>query len=176
MRRRNETFRLTFPALMAALSLALLYVSAVLPTGHWGVAAAAGLFPAAAVCTVGLWGGVGCYAAVAVLGLLLVPDRLVALLYALFFGLYPVVKSPMEQIKNRWLSLSVKIVYFNAVLTLFYLVFSRLFLPALPQIVEGRGWLLYLAGNVIFLVYDFGLTKLIAFYQARIGKAISHNT
>ncbi len=176
MRQRNKTFRLTFPALMAGVSLALLYLSAILPTGHWGVAAAAGLFPAAAVCTVGLWGGVGCYAAAALLGLLLVPNRLIALLYALFFGLYPVVKSPMEQIKSRWLSLAVKLVFFNVVLTLFYLAFSQLFLPALPQIVEGRGWLLYLAGNVIFLVYDFGLTKLISFYQARIGKTISQNT
>lgn len=175
MRTRDKTFRLTFSALMAALSLALLCLSAILPTGHWGVAAAAGLFPAAAVCTVGLWGGVGCYVAVALLGLLLVPDRLIALLYALFFGLYPVIKSPMERIKNRLLSLAVKLVFFNVILTLFDLAFSQLFLPALPQIVEGKVWLLYLAGNVIFLVYDLGLTKLIAFYQTRIDKTISHD-
>ena len=31
-------------------------------------------------------------------------------------------------------------------------------------------WILYLVGNVVFLVYDFGLSRLISFFMARLGR------
>ena len=39
-----------------------------------------------------------------------------------------------------------------------------------PESVGTAVGVMYLAGNVIFLVYDYGLTKLIALYMTRIHK------
>ena len=46
----------------------------------------------------GLKAGFFCYGATGLLGLLLVPDKANALLYLLFFGLWPMLKSLLERI------------------------------------------------------------------------------
>lgn len=158
---------MTLPALLSALSLALLYVASVVPGGRLGMVALSGLVPAAAVISAGLRGGLMCYAAAAILGLLVVPDKGCALLYLLFFGLYPVIKSLCERLP-RGLELLAKLVFFNAVLTLFYFLLAEFFLPFLPEPLVGTG-VVYLAGNLAFLVYDFGFSKLIALYLHRVA-------
>lgn len=172
MRQKKRAISITIPAILAGVGLLLLYLSALAPSGRWAVVAVAGLLTAAAVITVGLWGGLACYAVTGLLGLLLVPDRLNVLLYLLFFGIYPVIKSLLERICPQWLGFLGKLAFFNGVLTVFFFAFSALFLPALPEALTDRSWLLYLAGNVVFIVYDFGFTKLISFYGERLSKAV----
>ena len=60
-------------------------------------------------------------------------------------------------------------VFFNVVLTVLWVGLRSVFLWGLPQAEELR-WLLYPAGNVVFLAYDFGFTKLIGFYIARVDR------
>lgn len=172
MRKKTRAISITLPAVLAALGLLLLYLSALVPSGRWAVVAVAGLLPAAAVITVGAWGGFACYAVTGLLGLLLVSDRLNILLYLLFFGIYPVVKSLLERFCPLWLSFLGKLVFFNSILTIFWLGLSALFLPALPELARERWWLLYLLGNGAFLVYDLGFTKLVSFYGERLSKAV----
>ena len=172
MRQRKRAIFITIPAILSALGVLVLYFSALVPSGRWALVAVAGLLPAAAVITVGLWGGAACYAVTGLLGLLLIPDRLNALLYLLFFGIYPGIKSLLERLRPIWLGFLGKLAFFNAVLTVFALAFSGLFLPALPSLLGDRMWLLYLAGNAVFLVYDFGFTKLVSFYGQRLEKIV----
>ena len=42
------------------------------------------------------------------------------------------------------------------------------FLPALPEWLAGAVWLLYGAGNLVFLLYDWGLSRLIGMMTARL--------
>ena len=44
---------------------------------------------------------------------------------------------------------------------------GALFLPDPPVWLGERTWLLYLAGNLIFVLYDVGLSRLIALVMAR---------
>ena len=48
---------------------------------------------------------------------------------------------------------------------------SAAVLDSLPKQLSVT-WLLYLVGNVVVLLYDFGFSKLIGFYIARIGRAV----
>ena len=82
-------------------SLAVLWLACIAPTGRLGVTAAAGLFPIGAVLLAGRGAGLLCWAAASVLGLLILPDKGVALMYLCFMGLYPVVKSRLEQCASR---------------------------------------------------------------------------
>lgn len=167
---RPDSRRMTLPALLSALSLALLYVASVVPGGRLGMVALAGLVPAAAVISAGLRGGLMCYAAAAILGLLVVPDKGCALLYLLFFGLYPVVKSLCERLP-RGLELLAKLLFFNGILTLFCFLLAEFFLPFLPEPLVGTG-VVYLVGNAAFLVYDYGFSKLIALYLHRVDPVL----
>lgn len=173
MRHRTQSAagRAALVGVLAALSLAVLYLSAFLPTGRIGAVAVAGILPAGAVVSAGLGAGFLCYGATGLLGLILLPVKGNAVLYLLFFGLYPMVKSLIERLRRLPLELVLKLLFFNLVLSLFWFSLRVIFLPFLPKALDGS-WSVYGVGNLAFLIYDFGFTKLIAFYCQRIDKAV----
>ena len=158
-------------AVLAALSLILLYLSAFVPAGQMGVVAIAGLVPAGAVISAGLGAGFCCYGVAGLLGLLLVPDKGGVLLYLIFFGLYPMIKSLIEQLRRRPLEYVLKLIFFNAAFTVIYLVMKNAVLASLPEVLSVV-WILYVVANIVFLLYDYGFSKLISAYIARIHRAV----
>ena len=155
--------------ILAAGSLVLLWLACMVPSGRVGLAAVAGLFPVAGVLAAGRAAGYLCWAAAGVLGLFLLPDKGIALLYVLFLGVYPVAKGQIEALRNKKLEWCLKLLLFNVVLTLVWFVFGELFLPMLSHLPEMGGAVLYLAGNVLFIAYDIGLSRLISLLYHRIG-------
>ena len=98
--------RTAVAGVLAAGSLAVLWLACMVPSGRIGLTGAAGLFPVAAVLAAGRAAGYLCWAASALLGLFLLPDKGVALLYLIFLGLYPVVKNNIEGLRRlplEWL-------------------------------------------------------------------------
>lgn len=162
--------RVALGGVLAALSLLLLWIAALMPSGRMGMVAVAGLVPAAGVISGGLSTGFLCYGAAGLLGLLILPDKGCALLYAAFFGVYPMVKSAIERLRKLPLELLCKLVFFNVVLCVFLFGFSELLLPVLPAVLD-RPLPIFLAGNGAFLLYDYGFSKLITLYAARIRRA-----
>ena len=132
-------------------------------------AAAAGLFPVGAVLAAGRGAGALCWAAASLLGLLLLPDKGVALLFLTFFGLYPVVKERVESLRRLPLEWVLKLGYFNVILTLGWFVLRGLFLPNPPPWLGENSLLLYGVGNVVFVIYDVGLSRLITMLRVRLG-------
>ena len=109
----SKAGRTALGGVLAAGSLAVLWLACIAPTGRLGVTAAAGLFPIGAVLLAGRGAGLLCWAAASVLGLLILPDKGVALMYLCFMGLYPVVKSRLEQCASRPLEWVGKLACFN---------------------------------------------------------------
>lgn len=161
--------KVVFPAIFGALALVFLYAAAASPTGSWGITAVAGLMPVAVVLAVGVSAGFLCWAGVTILAFLLLPDKLIALLFGALFGLYPIVKGLIERLRRLPLEYLLKLIFFNVSLTVIYHAMRSAVLASLPAALSSL-WVMYLAGNVIFLAYDYGMTKLIAFYMARIHK------
>ncbi len=162
--------RVALGGVFAALSFLLLYVATLMPSGRIGMVAVAGLIPAAGVISGGLSAGFLCYGATALLGMLLLPDKGCALLYALFFGLYPMVKYAVERLRKLPVELLLKLAFFNLILVVFLFGFSALLFPLLPALMHTP-LPLFGVGNVVFLVYDYGFSKLITYYASRIRKA-----
>ena len=98
-------------------------------------------------------------------------DKANALLYLLFFGLWPMLKSLLERIPARPLEWLCKLAVFNAVLSLFWFGLHSLFLPFLPETLQAP-WMVYAAGNAAFVIYDVGFSKLISFYVARVDRVL----
>lgn len=160
---------ITYPALLGAVSMILLYGSAISPTGSLGLVALAGVPCAGVVIAGGTSAGLLCWATVSLLSLLLVPDKFCVLLYAAMFGLYPVVKSKVEALHRKPLELICKLAFFNLSYTVVFFVTKAVALEGLPLERLHLG-LVYLIGNVVFLLYDFGFSGLIAAYLSRMGK------
>ena len=163
--------KVAYPAILGAVSLILVYVGSIAPSGSWGIVAVAGLFPAAAVISVSLSAGTICWVGVSVLAFLMVPGKFCALMYAALFGLYPIIKSLIERIRCRGPEYLLKLVFFNVAFTVLYLTMKTAVLQSLPTVLSVV-WVLYVVGNIVFLIYDFGFSKLISLYIARIDRAV----
>ncbi len=168
--RNKKAFHVALGGVLAALSLLLLYLATMMPSGRIGMVAVAGLIPAAGVVSGGLATGFLSYGAAGILAFLLLPDKGCALLYAIFFGLYPMIKSLIERLGKLPLEYILKLAFFNVVLAILLFGFSAFLFPMLPKVLH-QTIPVFLAGNVVFLVYDYGFSKLITFYASRIRGA-----
>lgn len=168
---RAKSRRVALAALLGALALLFLSLASFAPSGRVGLTAVAGLFPAAAVVSCGLSAGFLCYGGSALLALLLLSDKGLALLYLLFFGLYPMVKGLVERLRRFWIEVLLKLAFFNGILFLLIFGLSELVFAVFP--VKGVSLsVVVLAGNLIFLAYDFGFSQFIGFYSARIDRRL----
>lgn len=149
--------------LLAAVAFVLLYLGGVSPYAAVAACIAAGVTSAVPLirhARVRL--AVLLYLAVSVLSLLLVPRKSVAIAYVLLTGLYPIVKYGIECRLPRGTQQMIKLVYCNLVLAAAYLLAWYGFLPQAE--LPGTGLLAagWIAANVVFLLYDVGLSRLIA--------------
>ena len=165
---RGKTRAVTLTALISAVTVIILYLASVWPTGRIGLVALASVFAAASIVESGVIQGVYVYVISSVLGMLLLPDKSAPLLYILFFGYYPVVKCLAERSKGRLLQLIIKLIAFNVALSVIWIFLRALvfgYLGALPEAI-----LLYIGCNAAFIAFDYGFSKLIWFYIERISK------
>lgn len=165
---KERTKMLSFSAVLAALSLVVLFLSAVAPTGRLALVAVAGLLPAAAVIRFGVPAGLFCYVVTGILALLLLPDKGGAVLYLLFFGHYPVVKSLIERLGKLPLEWILKLCVFNALLCVLYFGFFALFAETAPAAVSFAPFA-FLSGNAAFVAYDVGFSRLIYSFRGRLA-------
>lgn len=111
------------------------------------------------------------YGAAAILSLLLVPDRELALLYACF-GWYPILRPRVARIPSRLARLAVRLVICNAIIAVLYGLFLRLLgLTADPT----EGVLLWKAallimGNLVFLLLDLVLARMTLLWRQKLRK------
>ena len=164
----KRTRKLALSALFAALAVMLLYFASIWPTGQVGLAAVAAAFTAAAVIEAGLVSGVYVYIVGSALSLLLMPGRAAPLLYALFFGYYPVLKSLIERIGWIAAQWALKLLAFNAALTAAWFLLGELLFGTRENMPGAIA--IYLAGNAVFALFDYGFTKVIWLYTNRVSR------
>ena len=95
------------------------------------------------------------YGAVAILSLLLGPDKEAAAVFA-FLGYYPIIKPKMDKLPMKWL---LKLVFFNVVILVMYWLLMNVFgMAELSEEFAEMGTLLTVAtllmGNVTFILLD----------------------
>ena len=99
----------------------------------------------------------------------MVSDKMVALLYLIFFGLYPMLKGFIERVNRPVPELILKLLIFNGYAVILFRVFGSLFLAMVPG-KDLPSVVLLLLGNVVFLLYDYGFSKIITFYLLRVDR------
>lgn len=164
----KKTRRLTLSALFTAFCVISLYIASVWPTGQLGLTAFASLFVAAAIIESGLSFGLYVFIAGSALGMLLLPNKIAPLLYILFFGYYPIIKSLIERINGILLQWTLKLLVFNAALTVIWVFLKELFFGFIDNTLSVA--LLYLGGNAVFALFDYGFSKVVLFYAEIVHK------
>ena len=157
--------------MLAALQLVLLYIGTAAPSSKLAITAVAGIINAAVLIECGVGSSVLSFVAVSALGAVILPQKSIALLYIVFFGYYPLLKSAAEHIRNRVLEWVSKLAIFNiaCAICMAALRFGFITDISLPDVALA---LLWLGLNAVFIIYDIGLTRLIALYIQRIHKTL----
>ena len=163
----KKTRSLTLSALFAALIVISLYIASIWPSGQLGIVAFSSIFIAAAVVEGGLGSSLYVYVVSSALCMLLTPDKTAPLLFILFFGYYPIVKCLIERLRRKVYQWILKLLVFNAALTVIW-IFLRGLLFSFAGSLPGAAFI-FVGGNIIFALFDYGFSKVIWLYIERIS-------
>ena len=172
----SKSGKIALGGLLTALGVVLMFLTGLIPIGTYALPAIAGVLLIVAVIEIGAKWAWMIYAAVAVLSLLFAAYKEAALLFVLFFGYYPVLKSFLERISNKVLSWISKFAVFNvAVVACFFLAVNFLQLPEDSFTVFGiyLPWVFLILGNAVFLIYDIALSGLVATYVEKLHHRVT---
>lgn len=169
---KKRTKALALSAVLAALSVALLFLGGVIPLAAIALPVLASLALVPVYAEHGAKWGFLWYLTVAALGLLLTPDKEAAVLFV-FFGYYPMLRKFFGRIRGKTLRAGVKLLYLNLSVVASYALMIFVFrIGTLSEdFADAEQWLLIallLLGNVCFALYDVLLARLEVFYHARL--------
>ena len=113
------------------------------------------------------------YLAVALLSLILSPNKEAALFFALLFGWYPLARPKLQHLRRKPLRVVLKLVLFNAALAV--IIALLLFVLVSPDWqADAANWTglvvagMLVLGNVAFLIYDVLLARISDLYVYRL--------
>ena len=170
---KSQTRSVTLSAALIALTIVFLYLAVILPSGRMAFVAVSSLFVIAGVIELGLGPAVLVFISSSILGALILPDKTAIIVYALFFGYYPIIKSLAEKQRSKVLQWVIKLAVFNAAFTVVWFLFKTILFDS--KYLETRLVLVYPAINLVFIIFDIGLTRLISYYIVRIAKVLRKN-
>lgn len=162
-------------ALLAALGVAVLWIGSIIDVLDLSAAMFASILTVIPVIEYKKYWPWLTYGVTAAAALLLLPNKLPAVMY-LLAGYFPIVKSKLERLR-RPLSWTLKFLLFNLSLAV-TVIFCRRFLPAvdfsiIPEVDGIPGYaILFAAGNGMFLLYDLMLSKMILLYIIKLRKKL----
>lgn len=163
--------------IIAALSVSIMLLTYISPSLFvYSAPAVAGVLLVVIVGEMGYKWALGTYVAVGILSIFLIADKEAAVFYVLLFGYYPVLRSFLaEKLTNRGIIWVIKIFIFNAALALAVFTSSFVFGVDYSEFMEKGKWLaafFLLLMNLLLIIYDFLLDRLMLVYTKKIHKRI----
>lgn len=172
----SHSLRLALCSMIAAMGTAIMFLTGLIPFGTYALPAFAGILLFPVVIEIGTKWAVGVFVAESVLSVFLAPDKEALACFILFFGYYPILKAVLEhRLQKRWICMAVKLLVFNTAMLLeFWIAVAVLQTPLEAFFVFGVfiPFLLILAGNILFIIYDYALSLLVVSYCNRIHMSV----
>lgn len=161
--RKTKASKSALAGLMLSLTLLSLFLSTVLPTNKLFFLAVSSVFTSVVQLECGQRWAWLLYIAASILALWLLPHRVLALAYVLFFGNWALVRSRIGQ-GRKYLTVIIKLCYFNLLFFVLYWL-AKLLGFAIPR--SNILLVLWLGSQVGMLLYDYAYDLFLGYYQAR---------
>lgn len=149
---------------LIALTLVILFSTSILTISTLSILTVASCLIPIAIIRTSIKNAILVYIASSILSFILIPATNIAIYYTLFFGIYGIIKHIIEKVRNLPLEILFKLISFNVLLGITYLITKSFLSFVYPDI---SLWLLWLAAQVVFLIYDYALTMAISFFINR---------
>ncbi|BCS81678.1 hypothetical protein [Anaerocellum diazotrophicum] len=151
--------KITYAGMMVALTIIFLIFASTLPRANSIFYILCSISIMIMVWIFGIKEGFVVYIASSLIGFFLVPNKFVAVVYILIFGLYPLIKALCERGFPVYLEFFLKFLYYNLALIILYFMF-KLIIKELPHFKFGLA-LTIVSSEVIFILYDYLLTLIL---------------
>ena len=158
----KKTKIITFSALMAALSIAFLLLGSFLDVFDFTVVILSALLVLLAWEEM-RYASLGVYAVTLTIALLLLPNKLIGVEYAIL-GIYPVLKFFFDKAKKPF-NFILKYAYGALAIAGIVVLSKFVFTPDMPDYMV---WLLSLGGVLIFVLFDILLFRFIMYYRFKL--------
>ena len=175
----KTSVKVSLGGVVAALSLVLMFLTSIIPFGTYAFPAFAGILLVLLVFNLGYAYAFAVYFVTAVLSFLLVSDKEAALYYALFLGFYPIIKGLIERIPSKAVQYIIKLALFNiCMIAAFYIGITLLSVPKESFNLFGiyLPWVFLIIGNIVFIIYDLCVTRLVTLYLLKWHDRLNKNT
>ncbi len=173
---KRKSIRAAVCGIAAALNVTLMFFGGVVYIFAYTVPMLLGLISVMIKKTFGVGSAALVYAASSILSFILVPDKECVLMFVLFFGYYPIVKSYFDKIKIKPLRFLSKLLVFNTSIAVIELLCVYLFhIPFFEDGVFSYALLIGFAAamNFTFIMYDYLLKIFLVLYEKKIEKRIT---
>lgn len=161
----KKSAQVAYEGLLTAFSVVILWLASAMPAISFAGCICAGLLPAVVISKKRFKAGVIVYTATLFLSLIIVPSKRYVFAYALFFGVYPLVKYAIEQVNNLPIEWILKIIYATFLAFALYVVI-RLGLVTINSKLSARPFFfLVVAFFSGFIIYDIIFSKMIALFN-----------
>lgn len=165
---RSENIRkLAVCAMMSALGVVVLYLGSLVEVMDIAMSALASLFVIFAVIEYGKAAPWCIYGVTGILSAILLPNKLPALMYLLFFGFYPIIKEKTERLRKKPIQWLVKELIFNVCLIILMTLSNFILLIDIRETFVFEV-VFFILANGVFVIYDIALTRLISTYIFRL--------
>lgn len=173
MKNLSSAAKTALGGIMAALTVILLVPTA-FETLVYAMPALASMLIMICVVELGVKWSLGVYAAASIICFIVIPNKEAVMMYAAFFGYYPIVKAATEKRLPRIAEYIVKFAVFNFSMVAATFLLVKLFGMPFDELMgisnDGSFFskyavpILLLMGNIVFIVLDFCLTRFITVY------------
>lgn len=165
----RESYKTTICGVTASLALVLMLLTYINPFLTYTSPPFAGMLLILIMLEVGIGWSFGTYTAISLLALFLLSDKEAAVMFVVFFGYYPMLRAKLETIiGNKIIRYIIELIVYNVSMVISVVVSMYVFGVDYDDFGEfgkfGFAMLLLLM-NVIFVLYDFLLGKLIVAYH-----------
>lgn len=161
----KPTLRVAYGGVLTGVSVALLLAASASPWSGWAFCISAGMLPAIPLAHRQVRLGLMVFAATGVLSVLIVPSKRFVTAYVLFFGLYPLVKYGIEQLRCLPLEWACKLAFAALAAGLVLWLVQLGFFPLGGRALRLPRWLLIAAALFAFAGYDIIFSRIIALFR-----------
>ncbi|MCL2087926.1 MAG: hypothetical protein FWH14_00440 [Oscillospiraceae bacterium] len=167
-----KSSRVALCGMIGALSSAIMFFGGIFPFSYFVMPAIAGTVFIPIVIETGRRWALMTYTTVSLVSAIIVFDKFPVLIFIMFFGFYPILKSFIEGIKEIITVYAIKFALFNTVVFLcYYTVTSVIVVSEIADELAEYNRVLLMAflvlANVAFLMYDMALTSIVSIYLYR---------
>lgn len=173
MRRTSKSSRVALSGVIGAFALSMMLLGSVIPCATFCAPAISGLLLVPVALECGLKTAWLLFAAVAILALILVPEKEMALAFVFILGHYPLVKVWLDRLRFALVRGAAKLGVFNlSILVMYTLVLTVFPMPELAAEYREMGQamveVLLVTANIAFVAYDRSIVNLTRWYVIRI--------